>query len=193
MTRLKAFDFPKYSKNTHFEACFRDTKNARLQRSMSKLPTIQTGILMYSNKQNYISFQSVSIIFSNNGLAGINFEHAWGDGVAIMRFFDDLLNDNFKNAYVTDDNVHSFDVNVQEINFSTSDDIKETIKIAKSQHFSHVDSLEFRPFRREGFGKIDCKRAKIGPDALMQLAFQISHLNMKGRASDKNESRRHYQ
>jgi len=141
-----------------------------------------------SNPENRWFDKSVSIIFSNNGLAGINFEHAWGDGVAIMRFFDDLLNDNFKNAYVTDDNVHSFDVNVQEINFSTSDDIKETIKIAKSQHFSHVDSLEFRPFRREGFGKIDCKRAKIGPDALMQLAFQISHLNMKGTFAPTYES-----
>ena len=110
------------------------------------------------------------MIFSNNGCAGINFEHAWGDGVAIMRFFDDLLNDNFKNAYVTDENLSSFDVNVEEITFTTSDDIKETIKTAKSKHLSHVESLEFRPFRREGFGKVDCKKAKVGPDALMQLA-----------------------
>ena len=128
------------------------------------------------------------MIFSNNGCAGINFEHAWGDGVAIMRFFDDLLNDNFKNAYVTDENLSSFDVNVEEITFTTSDDIKETIKTAKSKHLSHVNSLEFRPFRREGFGKVDCKKAKVGPDALMQLAFQISHLNMKGTFAPTYES-----
>ena len=114
-------------------------------------------------------------------MAGINFEHAWGDGVAIMRFFDDILNDNFKHKYVTvNDSFNHFDLNIEEIKFELSDDVRNTIKEAKSKHLQHMDSLEFQAYRREGFGKKDCKKAKIGPDALMQLAFQIAHLKMKG-------------
>ena len=133
----------------------------------------------------------MSIIFSNNGLAGINFEHAWGDGVAIMRFFDDILNDNLKHEYVTaneNDFLNQSDINVEEITFKVSDDIRNTIDEAKSKHLRHVESLEFKAFRREGFGKNDCKKAKVGPDALMQLAFQIAHLNMKGTFAPTYES-----
>lgn len=27
---------------------------------------------------------------TQDGLAGINFEHSWGDGVAVLRFFQDI-------------------------------------------------------------------------------------------------------
>ncbi len=38
-----------------------------------------------SRPENRWFDKSFSLIFSNNGCVGVNFEHAWGDGVAIMR------------------------------------------------------------------------------------------------------------
>lgn len=30
------------------------------------------------------------MIVTKNGLSAINFEHSWGDGVAVLRFFNEL-------------------------------------------------------------------------------------------------------
>ena len=47
-----------------------------------------------------------------------------------MRFFDDILNDNLKHEYVTaneNDSLNQSDINVEEITFKVSDDIRKTI------------------------------------------------------------------
>ena len=44
-----------------------------------------------SDPRNRWFDKSVSMIFSNNGLLGINFEHAWGDGVAVMRLCNEVI------------------------------------------------------------------------------------------------------
>lgn len=43
--------------------------------------------------------KSFSIIVTKDGWAGVNFEHAWGDGVAVMRFFNDIHKDSLKNKW----------------------------------------------------------------------------------------------
>ncbi len=39
-----------------------------------------------SRPENRWFDKSISMIFSSNGCAGVNFEHSWGDGVAVMRY-----------------------------------------------------------------------------------------------------------
>ena len=55
-----------------------------------------------SNPDNRWFDKSVSLIFSKNGMVGTNFEHAWGDGVALMRFYDEIINDNLEHAFVNE-------------------------------------------------------------------------------------------
>ena len=38
-------------------------------------------------------------------MTALNFEHAWGDGVAIMRYFNEIAKDGQKNTYVDDASV----------------------------------------------------------------------------------------
>ena len=144
-----------------------------------------------SNPDNRWFDKSVSMIFSANGLAGLNFEHAWGDGVAVMRFFDDILNDNFSTAYVSNDasmpsscQAHG----VQEIQFNLDDDLKSRIDKARRSHLEKLSTLDFKAMRRDGFGKNACKKVKVGPDALMQLAFQIANLKVNGSFAPTYES-----
>ena len=35
--------------------------------------------------------KSFNLIVTKNGLSAINFEHAWGDGIAVLRFFNELF------------------------------------------------------------------------------------------------------
>ena len=36
-------------------------------------------------------------------MAALNFEHAWGDGVAVMRYFNEISKDGEKNSFITAD------------------------------------------------------------------------------------------
>ena len=37
--------------------------------------------------------KSFSLILAKNGKGCVNFEHAWGDGVAVLRFFNEVFTD----------------------------------------------------------------------------------------------------
>jgi len=44
--------------------------------------------------------KSFSLQVTKDGVAGINFEHSWGDGVAVLRYFQDIYNDTINNPQV---------------------------------------------------------------------------------------------
>lgn len=47
--------------------------------------------------------KSFSLIVSKDGVAGLNFEHSWGDGVAVLRYFQDIHKDSTQNPQVHPD------------------------------------------------------------------------------------------
>ena len=46
--------------------------------------------------------KSFSLILTPSGQAAINFEHSWGDGVAILRFFNEVYDATLKAPYIPD-------------------------------------------------------------------------------------------
>ncbi|GIX72261.1 carnitine O-palmitoyltransferase 2, mitochondrial [Caerostris extrusa] len=44
--------------------------------------------------------KSFTLIITKEGKAAINFEHAWGDGVAVLRYFNEVFADSTKNHFV---------------------------------------------------------------------------------------------
>lgn len=44
--------------------------------------------------------KSFSVVMLGDGVTGINFEHSWGDGVAVLRYFNDVFKDSTQNARV---------------------------------------------------------------------------------------------
>lgn len=40
---------------------------------------------------------------TKDGYAALNFEHSWGDGVAILRYFQDMLKDSSENPQIHPD------------------------------------------------------------------------------------------
>lgn len=47
--------------------------------------------------------KSFSLIVSKDGVAGLNFEHSWGDGVAVLRYFQDIYKDSINNPQIHPD------------------------------------------------------------------------------------------
>lgn len=40
--------------------------------------------------------KSFTLIICADGTSGLNFEHSWGDGVAVLRYFQDISKDSTK-------------------------------------------------------------------------------------------------
>ena len=46
--------------------------------------------MLHGNGRNRWFEKSFHVVVAANGKAGINWEHAWGDGVAVLRFFEEV-------------------------------------------------------------------------------------------------------
>ncbi len=80
------------------------------------------------------------------------------------------------------------EVNLTELELKTDAKVEEYVNKAKREHMERHDSVDFKFIQRHGFGKADCKKAKVGPDAVMQLAFQIAHHLVHGKFAASYES-----
>ena len=44
--------------------------------------------------------KSISLIVCKDGTASVSFEHSWGDGVAVLRYFNEIYNDSIQKPFV---------------------------------------------------------------------------------------------
>ena len=70
---------------------------------------------------------------AKDGVAAVNFEHSWGDGVAVLRYFTEILKDSNDNPFV--------DVGTKPINIKPNELVKE---LCKYDYFNF--SLQILPF-----------------------------------------------
>lgn len=56
-------------------------------------PKAATRRFLYGPGANRWFDKSFSLIVAKDGVAGVNFEHSWGDGVAVLRYFQDIYKD----------------------------------------------------------------------------------------------------
>ena len=56
---------------------------------------------LYGDPKNRWFDKNYTIILDQNGVASLNFEHSWGDGVAVLRLFNELFDDTTKGKFVT--------------------------------------------------------------------------------------------
>lgn len=72
-------------------------------------PVTLTRQFLYGPASNRWFDKSFSLIVAKDGVAGVNFEHSWGDGVAVLRYFQDIYKDTTTNPRVS----HSTNVSNQ--------------------------------------------------------------------------------
>ncbi|XP_021701616.1 carnitine O-palmitoyltransferase 2, mitochondrial [Aedes aegypti] len=129
--------------------------------------------------------KSFSLIVSKDGTAGINFEHSWGDGVAVLRYFQEIYKETTKRPFV-DPSLQPNDVNrgadvVRLIEFKLDDKIRDGIIVAQNHHNAVIDALDMNYMKYEGINKNICKKQRISPDSVMQLGFQLAFFKQHGK------------
>uniref|UniRef100_A0A0N4V9R7 Carn_acyltransf domain-containing protein n=1 Tax=Enterobius vermicularis TaxID=51028 RepID=A0A0N4V9R7_ENTVE len=124
------------------------------------------------------------LIVDCRGNATINFEHSWGDGVAILRLMEESYRDVNKNSFVSPHQPVDLSVEVprylKEIKFAFSDEIKAVIREAQKSHLDTVSRLTYSVAVYENLNRDLIKKAKLSPDSLMQLAIQLAFYKLYG-------------
>uniref|UniRef100_A0A182RSJ5 Choline/carnitine acyltransferase domain-containing protein n=1 Tax=Anopheles funestus TaxID=62324 RepID=A0A182RSJ5_ANOFN len=127
--------------------------------------------------------KSFSLIVAKDGTAGINFEHSWGDGVAVLRYFQEIFKETTK-APFADVGLQGFDNQSNEaivpIEFTLDDRVKAAVRTAENNHNAIIDSLDMSYMKYEGINKSVCKKQRISPDSVMQLGFQLAYYKQHG-------------
>ncbi|KAK7496706.1 hypothetical protein BaRGS_00012113 [Batillaria attramentaria] len=146
---------------------------------------------LFSDGVNRWFDKSFQLIMSKRGTAAVNFEHAWGDGVAIMRYFKELYKDTTTNAFLHPDSqpakVDSSRV-VQRLEFQLDPFLEETITKVREEFAQRTASLDMNYFESLQLNKDIAKQYKLSPDSLMQLVVQLAHYRLHGKCVGTYES-----
>uniref|UniRef100_A0A182QK97 Choline/carnitine acyltransferase domain-containing protein n=1 Tax=Anopheles farauti TaxID=69004 RepID=A0A182QK97_9DIPT len=127
--------------------------------------------------------KSFSLIVAKDGTAGINFEHSWGDGVAVLRYFQEIFKETttapFAHPGLQGANDPS-NAAIVPIEFTLDDRAKSAIRTAENNHNTVIDSLDMNYMKYDGINKNVCKKQRISPDSVMQLGFQLAYYKQHG-------------
>lgn len=120
--------------------------------------------------------KSFSYIITPSGRVALNFEHAWGDGVAVMSLVNEVYHDNTTNPQLSAVAEGATPTGlVEKVEFKLPDSVKDGIDQAKKDYKQTTDSLSVNIFQFHEFGRNLVKKSKLSPDAIMQLAFQVTY------------------
>nr|XP_028589279.1 carnitine O-palmitoyltransferase 2, mitochondrial isoform X1 [Podarcis muralis] len=135
--------------------------------------------------------KSFNLILAKDGTAAVHFEHAWGDGVAVLRFQNEVFKDSTQSPAIAPPSqpaaVDSAAA-VQKLSFKLNDALKEGITKAKQNFDATVKTLTLEAIQFEKGGKEFLKKQKLSPDAVTQLAFQVAFLRQYGQTVATYES-----
>ncbi|OQV21714.1 Carnitine O-palmitoyltransferase 2, mitochondrial [Hypsibius exemplaris] len=140
--------------------------------------------MLHGNGLNRWFDKSFSLIVDKGGRAGVNFEHAWGDGVAVLRFVNEVHKDVNSHNFVLAAGLSSksFDPasHVHRLDFKLTDTIKHEIAKVRKTFEASTGRLDLSILQYHGFGKEAIKKYNFYPDGIMQLAFQMAYFRLTG-------------
>ncbi|KAJ8392518.1 hypothetical protein AAFF_G00073960 [Aldrovandia affinis] len=135
--------------------------------------------------------KSFSIILAKDGQAAINFEHSWGDGVAVLRFQNEIFKDTTERPLVNPGSpaaaVDSASM-VRRLEFKLDSELENGISKAKENFQAAISRLTIDALEFKSGGKDKLKKKKLSPDAVVQLAFQMGFLRQYGQTVATYES-----
>nr|XP_061790273.1 carnitine O-palmitoyltransferase 2, mitochondrial-like [Nerophis lumbriciformis] len=126
--------------------------------------------------------KSLSVIVARDGHAAINFEHSWGDGVAVLRFLNEIFSDSTRRPAVAPGSPGAGGPtpDARRLSFRLDDELREGVVRAKAAFDAAVAGLTIDAMQFTDGGKERVKKSKLSPDAVAQLAFQMAFLRQYG-------------
>lgn len=134
--------------------------------------------------------KSFSLILTPDGTAAINFEHSWGDGVAVLSYLNKVWKDSNDLPIVHPSTAASPLASgaVRRLDFRLDDRLKAAIQTAKSGYHSTCGNLQLELFEYHHLGKDVFKQLKLSPDSMLQFIIQLAHSRCYGGTAATYES-----
>ncbi|XP_063283912.1 carnitine O-palmitoyltransferase 2, mitochondrial-like isoform X2 [Pelobates fuscus] len=147
--------------------------------------------MLHGSGMNRWYDKSFSIIMTQDGTAAVNFEHSWGDGVAVLRFQNEVFRDSTQRPAISPQNVPAkvdSSQAVKKLVFHLDDSLKSAISTAKETFDATMSSLTIASMEFKRGGKEFLKTQKLSPDAVAQLSFQMAFFRQYGQTTATYES-----
>lgn len=142
-----------------------------------------TRTFLHGDGRNRWFDKSFQLIICNDGKAAVHFEHAWGDGVAVLRFFNEVYKDTTTRPACTPATAQNFNAQAtaRKLDFKLNPEIERGISAAKEKFDKTVNGLDIAELQVHTYGKDYIKSKKLSPDAIMQLAIQMAFFRQNGK------------
>lgn len=134
--------------------------------------------------------KSFSLLLTAEGHAAINFEHSWGDGVAVLRYFNDVFTDSTERPYVHpgESAIINPEPYIQRLDFIVNDSVKADVQKAQRNYEENTGNLQLAAMVHSGLSRELIKQSKLSPDSVMQLSFQLAYFLAHGGTAATYES-----
>lgn len=154
--------------------------------------TYISGKYLCYNASNRWYDKSFNMIMLSDGTLGLHCEHSWGDGVALLRFCNDIDQDANKHLKINSSNYQSIQSSTQDqikkLEFQLDDTLKHEVQTSKQNYDNFVSKLNIVTYQREVLGKNILKKSALSPDAIMQIGIQMAYYKMRQRFVSTYES-----
>jgi len=138
-------------------------------------------LFLHGDARNRWFDKSFSLYVAANGKAALNFEHSWGDGVAVLRYVNEIYDDSLRSPKFDSASVQPNPAAVEKLEWNLKDGrIQEGLVNAAKKIDQTISSLDFATQIYDGCGKKFFKEKKISPDGATQMAFQLAYKRMWG-------------
>ena len=134
--------------------------------------------------------KSFQLLVQANGKAAVNFEHAWGDGVAVLRYFNEVFDAStaLRNSGGGGGGGRGGGGVPRRLSFDLPASVKSAVRDAKKRFDATIGSTELAVLESDLFTSGLLKRHKVSPDGMLQMSFQLAHHRMHGYSAATYES-----
>ena len=175
--------------------CLDEDDPSKLNASLTKEQRAKyvSGKYLCYNAENRWYDKPFNMIMLSDGTLGLHCEHAWGDGVALLRFCTDIRKDANKHGPINASNyqtLQSTDArdSIEKLQFEFDDKLKGEFQQSKENYEQFVSKLNIDLYQQPVLGKNLLKKSALSPDAIMQLGIQMAYYKMHQRFVGTYES-----
>lgn len=142
-------------------------------------------------------YDKLQIIVTQNGKAGINFEHTGVDGHTVLRFVSDIYTDSILSfAQTINSNAPSLwgkeklNTNFEgsslvtiprKLEWDLTPDLSLALRFGETRLSDLINQNEFKHLEFKNYGSSTIKKMKFSPDAFVQMAFQATYYALYGK------------
>jgi carnitine O-palmitoyltransferase 2 len=133
------------------------------------------GLDLLAKSSNRWWDKSFSVTVTKDGCLAVNFEHSWGDGVAILRYTVDCFNDSIGRKASSLNKSEAISEHVEQLKWEVPPLVARMAEKAKENLEKNIKRCDYYMMVCDAFGKSDKMfRGQVKPDPFMQVAMQLA-------------------